>query len=222
MVFRLDIPAKMCYCIVTKGKQKPKGQVIIMTIKTKRRLAIGSGTTLCATLALLIVMRFTPENEQRLTASAYETSSISTENTTNKGNPQSTDKNEESDSVDSESNTNPQTEINPDDLIESGVSEIKKDLPEPDTDQSDPPEPPKTEDKSMPTEPAYTPERPKPKPPTATTTLTTTSNTPKHGDTKDGMIYITGFGWIKDEGGGGRGEDASDMYENGNKIGYFG
>ena len=190
-----------------------------MTMKTKRRLAIGSGTTLCAALALLIAMRFSPENENQLTASTPKTSSVSTENTTNKGNPQSPDNNEETDSTDSESNTDPQTEINPDDLIESGVSEVKQDFPEPDTDQSDPPKPTKTEDKSMPTEPTYNPEQPKPKPLTVTTT---TSNTPKHGDTKDGMIYITGFGWVKDEGGGGRGEDASDMYESGNKIGYFG
>ena len=65
------------------------------------------------------------------------------------------------------------------------------------------------------TEPAYTPEQIQP-------TTQTTTNTPKHGETKDGMIYITGFGWVKDEGGGGKGEAASDMYENGNKIGYFG
>ena len=197
-----------------------------MTMKTKRRLAVCSGTTLCAALALLIAMRFSPEDEQQFTASAPETSSVSTANTTNKENPQSLDNNEESDSADSESNTDPQTEINPDDLIESVVSEVKQDFPEPDTEQGDPPNPPKTEDEFTPanpnTEPTYTPEQPKPKLPSATTTPTTTSNTPKHGDTKDGMIYITGFGWIKDEGGGGRGEDESDMYENGNKIGYFG
>ena len=196
-----------------------------MTMKTKRRLAIGSGTTLCATLALLIVMRFTPENEQRLTASAPETSAESTVNTSNNEKPQSTDipdNDKELDSSDSESNADPQPESASDDIIAVGGIEVTQGFPKSDTDQSDPPEPPKTEDKSMPTEPTYTPEQLKPKPPTATTTPTTTSNTPKHGDTKDGMIYITGFGWIKDEGGGGRGEAASDMYENGNKIGYFG
>ena len=196
-----------------------------MTMKTKRRLAIGSGTTLCATLALLIVMRFTPENEQRLTASAPETSAESTVNTSNNEKPQSTDipdNDKELDSSDSESNADPQPESASDDIIAVGGIEVTQGFPEPDTEQSNPPNPPKTEDKSMPTEPTYTPEQPKPKPPTATTTPTTTSNTPKHGDTKDGMIYITGFGWIKDEGGGGRGEAASDMYENGNKIGYFG
>ena len=48
------------------------------------------------------------------------------------------------------------------------------------------------------------------------------SNSPKHGDKKDGMIYINGFGWVVDNGGGGTNEYVYDMYENGNKIGYFG
>lgn len=47
------------------------------------------------------------------------------------------------------------------------------------------------------------------------------NGTPSHGDTKDGMIYIDGFGWIPNEGGGGSGTVANDMYENGNKIGIM-
>lgn len=47
------------------------------------------------------------------------------------------------------------------------------------------------------------------------------STAPKDGDRKDGMIYIEGFGWIVDEGGGGSGIVAEDMYENGNKIGIM-
>lgn len=47
------------------------------------------------------------------------------------------------------------------------------------------------------------------------------NGTPSHGDTKDGMIYIDGFGWIPNEGGGGSGTVADDMYENGNKIGIM-
>lgn len=41
---------------------------------------------------------------------------------------------------------------------------------------------------------------------------------PSMGDTKDGMIYIEGFGWIPDEGGGSQGTE-SNMNPNGNKIG---
>ena len=39
---------------------------------------------------------------------------------------------------------------------------------------------------------------------------------------KRAMIYINGFGWVADEGGGGVCEYADDMYENGNKIGSMG
>lgn len=47
----------------------------------------------------------------------------------------------------------------------------------------------------------------------------TSPSTPKSGDKKDGKIYVPGFGWIDDNGGGGSGTTAGDMYENGNKIG---
>jgi len=47
----------------------------------------------------------------------------------------------------------------------------------------------------------------------------TSSSTPKSGDKKNGKIYVPGFGWIEDNGGGGSGTTADDMYENGNKIG---
>ena len=42
---------------------------------------------------------------------------------------------------------------------------------------------------------------------------------PQAGDTKDGQIYVPGFGWVENHGGGGSGTTAEDMYENGNKIG---
>lgn len=49
---------------------------------------------------------------------------------------------------------------------------------------------------------------------------------PHMGDVRfvDGekQIYIDGFGWIKDEGGGNVGTISEDMYENGNKIGVMG
>ena len=210
-----------------------------MTMKTKRALTVGGGTALCAALTLLIAMTFKPEDEQQLTASAPETSSapaisvdISASNTEkpdtadNNGesdNREKTENHGEADNTDSGADANSQPEIDFDDFIDKGGIEVKQDFtnPKPDTDTelNTPPEPPKIEDEAIltnpNTEPTYTPEQLQP-------TTQTTTNTPKHGDTKDGMIYITGFGWVKDEGGGGRGEAASDMYENGNKIGYFG
>ena len=44
--------------------------------------------------------------------------------------------------------------------------------------------------------------------------------TPRTGDTKDGLVYVEGFGWLPDEGEG-SGTYAGDMYENGNKIGIM-
>ncbi|MCD8362361.1 MAG: hypothetical protein LUC98_05260 [Lachnospiraceae bacterium] len=42
---------------------------------------------------------------------------------------------------------------------------------------------------------------------------------PQAGATENGQIYIPGFGWVENEGGGSSGTVAGDMYENGNKIG---
>ena len=44
---------------------------------------------------------------------------------------------------------------------------------------------------------------------------------PQAGDTSNGQIYIPGFGWVEDEGGGVNSIPVDDMYENGNKIGIM-
>lgn len=46
-----------------------------------------------------------------------------------------------------------------------------------------------------------------------------TEGNPQAGDTSGGQIYIPGFGWVENQGGGASGTTAGDMYENGNKIG---
>lgn len=45
---------------------------------------------------------------------------------------------------------------------------------------------------------------------------------PHNGQTSGDYIYVNGFGWILNEGGGGEGSVNYEMYCNGNKIGYFG
>ena len=201
-----------------------------MTMKTKRGLAVGGGTVLCAALAILIAARFAPEPE----AAAPDTSDISS--TTSISVEISTAKHEETKPIEIEKpaestiipdNVTP-TESDPEkeaaDFIEDGGIKINQDFSEPEktesAPQNEPPEPPKIEDEEMLTnpdkEPTYEPEQTEVKQPE------TPSDTPKHGDTKDGMIYIDGFGWVVDHGGGGRSEYDSEMYENGNKIGYFG
>lgn len=56
------------------------------------------------------------------------------------------------------------------------------------------------------------------------TTVNPDSDRPKNGERKDGMIYIYGFGWIVDEGGGSvghkMGEDGDTL--TGNKVGEMG
>lgn len=206
-----------------------------MTMKTKRGLAVGSGTVLCAALAILIATRFAPEPEA-VSPNTSETSStppISVEISTAKREetkPIEIEKPAASTSVpnnsiadDTPTESDPEKEAA--DFIRNGGIEINQDFSEPEeterAPQNEPPEPPKIEDEEMLTnpdkEPTYEPEQTEVKP-----QQETPSDTPKHGDTKDGMIYIDGFGWVVDEGGGGVCEPAPDMYENGNKIGYFG
>lgn len=97
--------------------------------------------------------------------------------------------------------------------VESGKQEIQPD-PEK-TEDEKPEEPPAlTEDAdttNSDTQPSY--EEPEETTPPA-------DDTPKTGDTKDGMVYVEGFGWLPDEGAG-SGTNADDMYENGNKVGIM-
>lgn len=103
--------------------------------------------------------------------------------------------------------------------VESGTQEIQPD-PEK-TEEEKPEEPPAlTEDTDI-TNPDTPPEYEEPEEKPEDTTPPADDGTPSHGDTKDGMIYIDGFGWVPNEGGGGSGTEADDMYENGNKVGIM-
>ena len=204
-----------------------------MTMKTKRGLAIGGGTVLCAALAILIATRFASEPEA-VTPSTPEVSSeptISVEISTAKREetkPIEIEKPEastviEPDNTPAESDPDKESE----NFIEDGGIEIEQNFPEPEKD-NEPPAPPVIEDEEMLTnpdkEPTYEPEQIEVKPQTEAPSnpANPNINPEMHGQRKDGMIFINGFGWVVDEGGGGVCEPAPDMYENGNKIGYFG
>lgn len=192
-----------------------------MTMKTKRGLAVGVGTVMCAALAILIATRFAPDDKQ-LTTSTPSTESkpaVSVEISTAKheeNKPIEVEKPTESIAITPEND--PEKEAA--NFIEGGGIEIEQNFPEPEK-ANEPPAPPVIEDEETLTnpdkEPNYDPEQVEVKPQTETP-----SDTPKHGDKKDGMIYINGFGWVVDEGGGGVGYTDNEMYQNGNKIGYFG
>lgn len=201
-----------------------------MTMKTKRGLAVGGGTVFCAALAILIATRFAPEPEATApdASDTSSTTSISVEISTAKREeikPIEIEKPAESAIIPDNSTpieSDPEKEAA--NFIEDGGIEVNQGFPEPEktesASQNEPLAPPQIEDEEMLTnpdkEPTYEPEQTEVKQPE------TPSDTPKHGDKKDGMIYINGFGWIKDEGGGGIGYTDNEMYQNGNKIGYFG
>ena len=98
--------------------------------------------------------------------------------------------------------------------VESGKQEIQQ-TPEK-TEDEKPEEPPALTEDADTTKPDTPPEYEE-----TEETTPPADNTPSHGDTKDGMIYIDGFGWVPNEGGGGSGSTADDMYENGNKVGIM-
>ena len=105
-------------------------------------------------------------------------------------------------------------EAEPENSVESGKQEIQ---PNPEkTEDEKPQEPPALAEDADVTnpdkEPAYEEKPENPTPPV--------DDTPKTGDTKDGMVYVEGFGWLPDEGAG-SGTTADDMYENGNKVGIM-
>lgn len=200
-----------------------------MTMKTKRGLAVGGGTALCAALAVLIAAQFKP-NEQ-LTTSIPSTES-KTEISVNISTPISEEtkpieiQKPEASTVSKPDNTPVETDPDKEseNFIEDGGIEIVQNFPEPEK-TTEPPAPPVIEDEEMltnpDTEPTYTPEQVEVKPQTETS-ANPNINPALHGQKKDGKIFINGFGWVVDEGGGGRSEYDSEMYENGNKIGYFG
>lgn len=222
-----------------------------MTMKTKRRIAIGGGTVFCAALAVLIATRFAPDEKPITTSNSEPTSTaqVNVQISTHKpseSKPTESTPTEKPDTniTDSGSSSAAPTISDPDkeaeDFINSGGIEVRQNFPEPakktestpTTDntqtskptQTAPPEPPKIEDENALTdhtkEPTYSSEQIEITPPDSSTNPNI--NPAMHGQRKDGMIFINGFGWVEDHGGGGRGEYAPDMYENGNKIGYFG
>lgn len=220
-------------------------------MKTKRRIAIGGGTVFCAALAVLIATRFAPDEKPITTSNSEPTSTaqVNVQISTHKpseSKPTESTPTEKPDTniTDSGSSSAAPTISDPDkeaeDFINSGGIEVRQNFPEPakktestpTTDntqtskptQTAPPEPPKIEDENALTdhtkEPTYSSEQIEITPPDSSTNPNI--NPAMHGQRKDGMIFINGFGWVEDHGGGGRGEYAPDMYENGNKIGYFG
>lgn len=220
-----------------------------MKIKTQRILAVGGGTVFCAALAVLIATRFAPETEVTTPDTSNTSSAVQVNVQISAPKPsvsKPTEKNPENNSEIDNGTSNTATETDPEkeatDFIDNGGIEIRQDFTEPEngqtannsqtenntnsapTENKAPTEAPKVTDENALTdptkEPTYDEKQTVITPPD--TTNDSKNNPAMHGQKKDGMIYIMGFGWVKDNGGGGRAEYDSEMYENGNKIGSFG
>ncbi len=185
--------------------------------KTKKNFIIAGTSLVCAALACVTVSRFAIEQPVQTDKTYAETeptaivTTVVTTVTPDKKEPEITmtiksEKYAETTAV-NEIEAKPMTEV------DRSFEEITKPITTPPA--------PKVEDEAVLTDPAAPPEY-EPQQTTVTAAPEQKSDTPNHGETKDGKIYINGFGWVKDEGGGGTGYVDTEMYQNGNKIGSFG
>ncbi|SFG53701.1 DUF6550 family protein [Enterocloster clostridioformis] len=209
------------------------------TEKTKRYLAIGGGVAACAVLVAAISLQFgrapakedvLPTDSPQVTELVIDPSGLQTGGADQEKEPPA--------ETQTEKETEPQLEtqelvIKPN--IDPEKTDQLVDARSAQTDQSEQsiqPEPtkPETPEKGRLTDPTVKPngekvegtpvpvehehvERPVETEPSP--------DTPQAGDTSGNQIYIPGFGWVENHGGGGSGTVAEDMYENGNKIGIM-
>jgi hypothetical protein len=174
-----------------------------MSDKTKRRLAIAGAAVIGLALVVAIGMRFAKEPVKPDASSQEPVSSSDVA-------PDIQDKTEKKEVV-----VSPQPASEPE---SSETLPPQTDLPE----QKLQPDPVKPEAPAKPELPkdadTTNPSKPPEYKPDATEKKPAAESKPHGGETKDGKIYVPGFGWIDDIGEG-QGSTADDMYENGNKIG---
>lgn len=190
-----------------------------MTEKTKKYLAIGGGTIICAGLVAAISLQFrkTPAGEETLPEESSTVAEIivdlskasddiGTEEIELVIQPNTEETTESSSTpVDTRPAQTDQTEqsIQPEVTkpAEPNEAVLTDPTTRPDGTKVDtPPRPVEHEAVVIPTESASAP------------------NQPQGGDVQDGKTYLPGFGYIEDSGPN-QGGTAGDMYENGNKIG---
>lgn len=192
--------------------------------RTKRYLAIGGGAVICIGLIAAISLQFgkAPAGEDTLP----EESSAAAEIVVDLSDVQEEETNadeelvintETSTAVKTEEGTQPvdsrpaqtdQTEQS----IQPDVTKPEKPSEEILTDPTQKPDGTKVETPPVPVEHEEVITPPE---------TTPAAGEPQAGDTQDGQIYVPGFGWVENQGGGGSGTTADDMYENGNKIGIM-
>ena len=194
-----------------------------MKANVKKHVIIGTLSAVCVAMVCVIVAQFNTklpsvdDNVTETTTEAEITVAIITTKPKEEKKPIVTDNN-----TDTITETEVATsKIQHEDFVGNGGIEIDQSFTEATKPETAPP-PPEITDETILTNPAEPPKYESEQVEIKPHTTEPPSDTPKHGDKKDGMIYINGFGWIVDNGGGSRSEYAEGMYENGNKIGYFG
>ncbi len=195
-----------------------------MKANVQKHVVIASLSAVCVAMVCVIAAQFntklpTAEKVDETTTTPKITVAITTNPKEEKTVITDNDKDVNADTVtETEAAT---SEIQYEDFVESGGIEIDQSFTEATKTETAPP-PPEIANTAALTNPAEPPTYESEQVEIKPQVTEPPSDSPKHGDKKDGMIYINGFGWIVDEGGGSRSEYAEDMYENGNKIGYFG
>lgn len=179
-----------------------------MKDSTKKRLIIAGLAAVCVLLIFGISKVLYKEPVQTLPEESKPTEELELVVDT-----------EETGQVQDESESTEETkelviEVETENNVESGEQKIQPNPKK--TEDEKPEEPPALTEDADTTEPTTPPAYEEPE-----DTTPPADDTPSHGDTKDGMIYIDGFGWVPNEGGGGSGSNADDMYENGNKVGIM-
>ena len=202
-----------------------------LTEKTKRYLAVGGGILVCIVLITAIGLRFgrepaaedvLPEESAAVTEMVVNPAEIRTEEESREPEIETAPTvilpETETDTVQEEPDV--PTDSRP---AQTGQAEqsIQPDVKKPETPEeevlTDPTQKPDGTPMETPPAPvehdaAATPEIQEP---------AQAPDEPQAGDTQNGQIYIPGFGWVEDHGGGSSGTVAEDMYENGNKIGIM-
>lgn len=193
-----------------------------MKANVKKHVIIGSLSAACIAMVCVIAAQFNtklPSADGNADQAVTE-AEISVEITT-KPKEENVPVMTDSDTISVTETETADNGIQHEDFIENGGIEVDQSFTEATKPETAPPPPEITDEAALtdPSEPpAYESEQVEIKP----QQTDAPSDTPQHGDKKDGMIYINGFGWVVDNGGGSESEYAGGMYENGNKIGYFG
>lgn len=164
-----------------------------MNTKMKKWLAVAGGLLICAVLAVLIASRFSTEQPQDapLPEPASEAGAVAVGLV---GEAESTEKEEVVTVVKPEIESSQSAEGG---AVSSGAAQtIQPDVSKPET-AADTDEP-----HTAPSDPRYTDPESKPD----NGAQSPQSSTPQNGDTSGGQIYVEGFGWVENHGGGGSGE----------------